>query len=169
MEREFPESFAISLVCACMFLSTTCSLPANAQSSDARDRNDVQSRLRSIASALTHNEVKQLEIVEMSPEILTRSRVTPEMLERDYSTKIIIRDVASRKRLSTVFGSLSAQKRTEKADLRWGLIFYNSDDKRIGSVYFDKFGHYGTLDDSPVSFQGGFFQWLRDTFAGCAQ
>jgi hypothetical protein len=53
------------------------------------------------------------------------------------------------------------------ADLRWGIIFYGLDDNRVGAIYFDKTGSRGSVESSPVSFNGGIFKWLDGNFSDC--
>ena len=94
------------------------------------------------------------------------------MLEKQYHSKLIIRDVtetAYRGKIVDSFESLAAVPRKDSADIRWGVIFFARDDSRIGAVYFDKSGAFGNVDNLPVSFRGSFFGWLDRTFSSCFQ
>ena len=59
----------------------------------------------------------------------------------------------------------SVNPQTETADLRWGVLFYSDQNKRVGAVYFDKWGKTGYIDDTPVSFTGGLFAWVSSSFS----
>jgi hypothetical protein len=95
------------------------------------------------------------------------AQVTPEMLERNYLNKVVIRDITQmgyRDVFVKAFQSIHARSGSG-SDLRWGVIFYSGGGTRVGAIYFDKFGHGGAVDGYPVSLEGDFFGWLNGTFS----
>jgi hypothetical protein len=151
-----------------MLLFVACSEVA--QTKHAKGGTNPQTTIDTITTYLTQNQVGKIEIVQIPAAVLTRSRITPEMLERQFHNKLVIRDVVSsvhRTELSKVLKSLSAQSRTESADLRWGVIFYLRNESRIGALYFNANGSRGAVGTEPVSFKGDFFDWLDSTFSRC--
>lgn len=139
---------------------------------DAQEANLAQARVAALSAALTEGTVGRIEILQIPQRILTRAQITPEMLEKQYHSKLIIRDVAGtayRDKIVDSFKSLRVLPRKDSADIRWGVIFFSRSDARIGAVYFDSSGALGSVDNLPASFKGKFFDWLDSTFSGCFQ
>lgn len=130
----------------------------------------VQSQIDSIAMELSNRNIGKIEILQIPPDILTRTDITPEMLEKGFEYKLTIRDARGgvyREKLAELLKSLKVQPRSEMADIRWGIIFYSVDGNRAGAIYFDKWGTRGAVGDTPVSFRGELFRWLKGTFSHC--
>lgn len=131
--------------------------------------NDPQSRINALISSLRSNSVERVEIFQIPARILTRTRVTPEMLEHSFHYKLTIRDIrggAYNAGLLASVSSTSVQPADEMGDLRWGMIFFSADEARIASIYFDASGHRGGIDKATVSFKGDLFRWLDSNFSG---
>jgi hypothetical protein len=127
-----------------------------------------QARVERLLDQVRSNGVKRIEIVQIPPGILTRTRVTPELLEHSFHYKLVIGDIrgsAYAASLTSAVGSMSAEPGGEMGDLRWGMTFYDQGDQRIASLYFDASGHRGAIDSTPVSFKGDLFKWLDDNFS----
>jgi hypothetical protein len=155
MAMRFGIAFALLL------LSTViCSAQGTADTAPAR--------ISALTDKLRSNEVQRVEIIQMPPRILTRTRVTPEMLERSFYYKLIIRDVrggAYASSLIAAAASTSADPSTDMGDVRWGVSFFDQSEQRIVSLYFDASGRRGVVDALPVSFRGEMFKWLDDNFS----
>jgi hypothetical protein len=111
--------------------------------------------------------VQHLEIFQIPPDFVTRTRITPDALEKEFFYRLTIRDLQNttyRRSLMEVLASVSATARTEIPDLRWGVVFFDETERRIGSLYFDAVGNSGTIDSMPVEFSGGMPKWLRGSF-----
>jgi len=135
-----------------------------------KDKNQVQSQIDSIATKLFKREIGKIEILQIPPEISTRTRITPEILEKQFDYKLTIRDARGgvyREKLAELLKSLVVRPQSEMPDIRWGIIFYNVDDSRVGAIYFDKWGSRGAVADIPVSFKGDLFKWLDGNFSSC--
>jgi hypothetical protein len=128
----------------------------------------VQSRIDALVRSLRANEIARVEILQIPPRILTRTRVSPEMLERSFHYKLTIRDVRggaySSDLLATV-ASVTVRPAAEMGDLRWGVLFYDAAEKRVASIYFDSSGRRGAVDSQSVSFDGDLSKWLDTNFS----
>jgi hypothetical protein len=134
--------------------------------------NPAQTRLDRLVERLARGEVLSAEILHMPSDIETLNRMTPPMLDGSYSAKVTIRDVrVSRlgRRLTEAMKSLHVRPGAEMADVRWGVVFYDSKRVRIGSIYFNGRGDVGSVDDLPVSFSGTMFGWVNRTFSSSLQ
>jgi hypothetical protein len=132
----------------------------------------VQDQIQQISKDLSENRVGRVEILQIPPRILTRARIGPEMLEKQYHNKLTIRDINSntyKDKLISSIKTVSASPRNEIADLRWAVVFYSQEGARIGALYFDKSGQYGAVNVSGAAFKGDFFGWLTGTFSNCFQ
>lgn len=130
----------------------------------------AQSQVDALAAELTKGQIVRVEILEIPPRIETRTRITPEMLEEQFHYKLTIRDVRGglqQRPLSEAIKSVGVKAEMEMADLRWGIIFYSLDDRRLGALYFDKTGRRGGVGTTPVSFRGDLFNWLNENFSTC--
>ena len=127
-----------------------------------------QSKVNNISSKLVSNEIARIEILQYPLNILTRTRITPEMLEKQFYFKIIIRNVKNfqnKEEFIETIKSIKVKDKSEMPDIRWGVIFYDLDDNRICTLYFNAKGNYGAVDSSPVSFSGKFFEWIDKKFS----
>ncbi len=139
---------------------------------EAAMQSDSQAQVSAIVAKLANNEVGRIEILEMPPSLLTRTRITPEMLEAQFYYRLTIRDIRGgiyQSKLLAAAKSISVEPRNETSDLRWATIFYSTEGVRLGAFYFDKTGSYGAVDSASVSFRGSFFKWLDGTFSSCFQ
>lgn len=151
---------------------TAASIMACGQAAQPKGASSAQIELEAISRALSNHGIGRVEIIQIPPRIMTTAKISTDMLEKTYYNKIIIRDINNtsyHSKLIDAFTSLSVQPRSDTADLRWGVIFYARNDKRLGAVYSDKFGRYGAVNNIPVSLEGSFFKWLDSTFSGCLQ
>jgi hypothetical protein len=133
---------------------------------------NAQAQVETIAEALDQNKVGKIEILEIPSRVLTRSRITPSLLETQYYNKLTMARLNSnlyRDALIRSFDTLSVSPRGQMADLRWGVVFFSTDGTRLGAVYFDGAGRFGAINETPVAFGGQFFDWLSTTFSACFQ
>jgi hypothetical protein len=158
------------IIAICLFLL----LVPSARSIEAKDGvktdNSPQSEVDVLAAKVASGEIERIEIFQIPPRVLTRARITPDMLERQYYYKLTIRDVRGnmqQNKLVEAMRSTTARPQGEMTDLRWGIVFYGADGTRVGAIYFDKSGSGGTVDDTAASFKGDLFRWLDESFSGC--
>jgi hypothetical protein len=144
------------------------SIPACSQAEKVKATSPVQPEVDAVAAKLGNGEIGRIEIFQIPDEVLTRTRITPEMLERQFDYRLTIRDVrggAYQQTLTEIMRSIAVQPTAEMADLRWGVIFYNIDESRALSLYFDKSGSNGAVGMTPVAFKGDLFKWLHSNFS----
>jgi hypothetical protein len=123
-----------------------------------------------ITEKLKSGEISKVDIFEMSAHLLTRTRVTPEMLERQFRYKLTVADVQSwplRDQLLARLQAGTVAPTEREPDLRWGLVFYDMKEARIGGIYFDKTGRFGYIDNVRVTFTGSLFGLLEREFTSC--
>ena len=129
---------------------------------------NMQERLNALVDSLAANSVVRMDILQIPAEVTTRTRMSAQMLERQFHYRLTIGDV----RLWSGKDSLTAALRSvrvkpgEPADLRWGLIFYALNGRRVESLYFDGDGASAQLGDVPAVLEGKLFSWIRERFAG---
>jgi hypothetical protein len=131
--------------------------------------NSAAAAFASITAAVDQGRVGRIEVFQVPANIEARAAIKPEDLEKISYTKIVVRDLRAmsyRDELGKVFKSTSVQPRERPADLRIGMVLYSREAVRLGSVYCDRLGHDGAVDDSPVQFQGNFCSWLESKFSG---
>lgn len=93
-----------------------------------------------VVEALANAEIAKLEIFYYPVDILTRSRVTPEGLEKNYRFKLIIRGEAAPDATKEFLVALKGSElnvATADADFRWGSLFYDGSGKLIASIYLN--------------------------------
>lgn len=147
-----------------VLLPTVSSMAANERNAS------IQTQIGQISKDLSESRIGRVEILHIPPRVLTRARITPEMLEKQYYVKFIIRDINSnsyKDKLVSSFMSISVSPRDDTPDLRWAVIFYSRDETRVGAIYFDKSGQYGAVNGVGAAFRGNFFSWLTATFSHC--
>jgi hypothetical protein len=102
-------------------------------------------------SGLQSRTIKKIELIRVPDDVYTRTNVTSETLRTIASYKVIFND-----NLKALFGPLIAQaapvKSSRISDLRWGIVFFDSSDNEVGSIWIDKLGTLGFVNKTPVSF-----------------
>jgi hypothetical protein len=151
-------------VFACAFALTTLIFIITPSLSD-----DAPAHLESLAAKLRSiDAVRRVEILNIPSRILTRTAVTPDILERAYSYKFVIRDLrgsAYASNLTSAVAATTIQQTAEKTDVRWAVIFFDADNRRVASIYLDGSGRRGAVDAKAVLFGHGLAGWLNDNFS----
>jgi hypothetical protein len=151
----------------CILLLSATTI-ASTQGSDLDGSNKTQVHVDSLAAKLANGDIEAVEILRIPAHVLTRTAITPEMIEKQFHYKLTIRHIgAYRKELAAALKSTKVELEPGMPDIRWGMIFYDAQDRRMGAVYFDKKGRYGAVGDIPVSFKGELFKWLNRSFSEC--
>ncbi|MFO0773461.1 MAG: hypothetical protein U0172_02190 [Nitrospiraceae bacterium] len=139
------------------------------------DLASIQSRIARLEKQLIAHAVENVEIFHIPSHVLTRTRLSPEMVEQQCSYKLVIRDIRESVHRNDLVAALTATEVvaiSEPADLRWGITFMDSQGARIEAVYFEKYGARGAVGAIPVAFNSGFLKgnlckWLQVKFGGC--
>lgn len=129
---------------------------------------DAQQRLNALLSKLESERVEQVEVLYIPTNILTNTAITAEMLRSGYSYMLTMPRFSNSRQAAPLKAALkrtTVRGTTGTADLRWGVHF-----TLVGGtshrLYMDGFGRMGQIDDLPVTFQGGLYEWLQ-SFATC--
>jgi hypothetical protein len=105
-----------------------------------------------------------IEILEISPSALYRVRVQQQQLEDWWDLKTVVRrkDGSELDRIMANLKAASVYMQGAPSDLRSGIIFYSySDERRLGSLYFDRTGRRGAINQIPVTFGAVSYAELR--------
>jgi hypothetical protein len=131
-------------------------VPAHAQSETAMAQIDA------IVQSIKAGSVGSVEVFGVPPDTLFRTNVPPERLESLWDYKLTVRGLDGRlepraKELTVALKSAATQPsltKLDSLDVRWGIIFYakTPEGKRIASLYFDRNGRSGAVNNTPVSF-----------------
>ncbi len=141
-----------------------------AQANEMADGSKPQRQIDAIADMLARREIGRVEILNVPRRILTYASITPEGLEEIFHYKLTIHDMSGglyRKELAEILKSTKVQPNSNMGDIRWGLIFYDASERRVGAIYLDGFGDRGAVDDVPVAFKGKLYKWLNRNFTKC--
>jgi len=145
-------------------------MSGRAQGNPVEGGRQPQLQVDDLATKVANGEIGKMEILHIPSRVLTRTAITPDMVERQFDYRLTIRDVRDwilQKKLVAALKSVKVQPQPEMTDLRWGAVFYGVDGTRIGAVYFDIWGKKGAVDSTPVSFSGDLFKWLNRNFLNC--
>lgn len=112
-------------------------------------------------------EVYEVHILSLPADTESVVSISPEQLESNYLSKIVIRrfrGTAFKKALLSHLKSSDFRLSTEHpGDILWACIFYAEDGRKILSVYSDYFGR-GKVDDLTVSSNGNLVSFLKSRF-----
>lgn len=113
--------------------------------------------------------IERVEILYFPERILTRASLTPQMLERQYQYKIEIRDFTAstqRQQFVTVLREASISPSGGSYDLRTAVLLYEKTGKRLSSLYFDRTGKNGVVNDESISINNGIYLWTKSMMRG---
>ena len=123
----------------------------------------LKERCDAFARELRAGSIGKVEILQIRPGTSFLVGVTPEVLEQRWDYKFTIHKM-DQIRLDEATAALEAavpQEATE-GDLRWGIVFYSTaEEKRVGALYFDRWGRKGAVNSFPAAFGGDFFSRLK--------
>jgi hypothetical protein len=79
---------------------------------------------------------------------------TPENLEQGYTSSMTIRGEDPRlKAIVHAIDAVTFVRTPEHADVRWGIVFFDEKNKRLKSIFVDRFGFSGYVNGSLVRFR----------------
>ena len=131
---------------------------------------DGKMHLNGIVKKLQANKVKRVEILWRDPSAESRSTITPDILEKLYFRKLVIRDLQkypNTKNLIKAVQATSLSKMDPEAegDVRWAIKFYEDHQKNPASaIYLDGSGETGRVAGASYSFNRPLFDWLNKNF-----
>jgi hypothetical protein len=128
---------------------------------------EVDSVLASLRADLAAGRVKRADVYFMSYDRLTRTRVTPAMLEAQADKKFSLETVPQS--FVRAIENITLHKVRDSPDLRWGLVFWNRSGNRVHSIYLDGryilgTGRKGYIDGVTVGFNASLVDWLESNY-----
>jgi hypothetical protein len=123
------------------------------------------------AYGISPEAVERVEILYLPERVLTRTALTPEMLERVYEYKVEIphlTDTVPGNQLISLLRKATFERSNDKYDLRTAVLLYDNAGKRIASLYFDRSGKQGALNDQFGVVTGGVYKWAKGMMKGFA-
>lgn len=115
---------------------------------------DQQVDLKKLASLLRQGAVRKVKVLHVHDSTLTRAAVDKETLHSMATSTPDFSDQIAEK-FGPLLSGVSVKKEDHTPDLRWGVFFYDAQGQEIGSLFVDKFGQHGYLNDQTVSFETG--------------
>ena len=135
---------------------------------EVRADDAAQAVVESIVTEIKERRVGRVEIINVPAYILNVAAYGPEDLERVYTYKFIIADLrgsAYASGLQEALATMEVARTDDYGDLRWGLIFLDLDDNRLGAIYLDGWGKRGVVNSTPVTIDGELYLWLLQRFS----
>jgi len=136
-----------------IFLALVVPILMSAQSSSRRD---PQVDLEKLASLLKQGAVGKVKVLHLQDSMMTRVAVNKKALHSNATSTLDFSDHIA-ETLGPLLSGVSVKKEDHTPDLRWGVYFYDAQGQEIGSVFVDKFGQDGYINDQTVCFKTGTF------------
>jgi hypothetical protein len=139
-----------------------------AAAAGAHADNQAQVDVDSIVAAIEERQVGRVEIIHLSEDTLTFASIGPLQLERGYQYKFIIAELVVSgysEDLAEVLATVRVTPGGDYPDLRWGLLFIDRNDNRIGAIFLARGGSRGIVNWTAVDFDGRLYRWLRRQFS----
>jgi hypothetical protein len=103
---------------------------------------------------LEHGGVAKVKVLHVHDSMLTRVAVSKDSL-RSIATSTQDFSDQSAEKFGSVLSGVSVKTDNHTPDLRWGVFFYDPQGQEVGSLFVDKFGQYGYINDQTVTFDTG--------------
>jgi hypothetical protein len=120
-------------------------------------RGKQQVDLEELASLLKQGAVGKVKLLHLHDSTSTRVDVSKEALHAIANYTLDFSDQIAEE-FGPLLSGVSVKKEDHTPDLRWGVFFYDAQGREIGSLFVDKFGQYGYVNDQTVSFEAGAFE-----------
>lgn len=109
--------------------------------------------------------VRRVEIRCMEKNTVTFAPLDPDSLEEGYQYMFIIKGADASQLARELISCLkraSISPAQDAGNIRWGCIFYDFNEVRVLSVYFDELGTKGSINGDTVTSNGAFVRFLED-------
>jgi hypothetical protein len=143
-----------------------------AMSGQGKDAANLEAKLSLLASKVQAGAIERVEILAVPLDTITRILISPENLEKAYTSKLILggpKPIKSRGDLVSELQSAKVKLADQEFDYRTGIIFYGQGGAREAAVFFDKTGRHASIDGASVSLDRGLYGWLSSNYLGCVQ
>jgi hypothetical protein len=126
-----------------------------------------------LASIQGENTIEKIEIFYIPTDVITRTNITPKMLEANYFYKLTIQIRIGNfylQGLKQALQDTKVEKSDRESDLRWGILLLGPKNRRIATIYIDRLESQGYINSIPVNFTAtepnkGVLQWLKGNFS----
>jgi hypothetical protein len=135
---------------------------------EARADNEAQADVDSIVAAINEWQVGRVEIINLPEGTYTYAPIGPSDLEQGYQYKFIVAELLASnygKDLPEALATIRVSPGGDYPDLRWGLLFFDRDDNRLGAIYLARGGERGVVNWTAVDIDGDLYLWLRRQFS----
>ena len=130
-----------------------------------QDEAAAKAKLVSLARASRSSDIESVDVFRLPKGYESVSQVGPEDIEKRWHIKMTIRELRPPREelIAAALGVAQVRRSDRTWDLRWGIVFYSRSGRgRIGALYFDESGRYGSVDRTSVSFGSDFFGKLKN-------
>lgn len=173
-----------SVTPCCVALVLLLLLPASGWAQQTEDSTESldspQEALARISAKLADGSVAIVKILNIPADYHAGGSVTPRYFDKvaDYQLRINLSLNKYAPQLAGLVSATRVSSHTGYPKIRWGIIFYNWKDERLGAIYFDGNGLNGVVNNSPVQFtrasrslglfkEPSVYDWLVSNFS-CA-
>jgi hypothetical protein len=165
-------SFLVAAVAMCAPLSMffLLSLCLSGSGPLASELQTAESALKAIKASLIDGNVARAEIFYMPYDLRTLVRIRPELLETQAHRKITVRIPSPEfDDLVHVTDQVKLTKIETPPDLRWGMVLFDSAERRTGSIYLDGRSIWGTgrkgyVNGVAVGLNRALIDWFERNF-----
>ncbi|GIW39453.1 MAG: hypothetical protein KatS3mg076_0030 [Candidatus Binatia bacterium] len=130
----------------------------------------AESSLRDLKHDLVSDKIRTVKVLFIPYEVVTRVRLTPELLERTAEiNRVLEMDASMRSSLLEAIDRARVRESVSAPDIRWGAVFYGSDGTELHSIYlsgkvFFRAGRRGIIDGNPAKLNDALIDWFEGTF-----
>ncbi len=129
---------------------------------------DFPNAIKRINTLWETRKIEKIELVHIPASIVFRKNVSSSSLDANYLFKLVVKEAEDTQIGSEIVAKLRAlttQPLGRAADLRWGFIFYSSENTRLFALYFDSSGLEGVVEGACVKFNSDILKtWAESKF-----
>ena len=128
-----------------------------------RGSSRVAAQLDTIAQNVVAGKIGIIEVTQVSLSREFIVAVSPQTLDNVWDYQFVIRHELSSRgpKIASVLKAADVDEASSFGDLRWKVVFYSSDNRSMGELYFDGAGRKGLVNKIPVSYRLDFWVRLR--------
>jgi RHS repeat-associated protein len=126
-----------------------------------------------LSGSLQSHQIVRLEILHVSDNLLTRTRITPESLRQLCKVKVVIQspwESASFPELLRAVKEVQSAGPADAGEVRWAILFFDGSGKERSAIFLGRDGRFGIFENVPLSLQGKLLGWskafIREAFLG---
>jgi hypothetical protein len=132
---------------------------------DATKQIDFSKTINGLKKAWEAGNVHRVEVIHIPTNWTYRTSVSTSTIDASYLFKLTVQSPKESKltnELMETIKKLEAKPLGKPADLRWGCVFYSTDNTRLFSIYFDASGLEGVVDGACVKLSSPLLkQWAE--------